>query len=140
MLKNQRGSGLLLVIMVFATLFALLGLSLDRSLTLYERIQKNHLEDVALNLAEAGIEYTLHQMMDSEKGFSGVENVALDTGRFSTSVSAPTPSGMVEILSTGIAEGKGRIPPVQKRLKVVLYIDPTNAETAPVVHSWQEVL
>ena len=73
MLENQRGSALFLVIIVFATLFALLGMSLARGTTLFGQIQQKHLENVALNLAEAGVEYALHKMITSEKEFSGEE-------------------------------------------------------------------
>ena len=140
MLKNQRGNALLLVIIVFATLFALLGMSLDRGTTLFGQIYQKHLENAALNLAEAGIEYTLYKMMTSGKEFFGEENIILETGTFSTSVSEFTPSGMIEIYSKGIAKGKGQIETVHKTLRVVVYFDSEYSENPPVVHAWEEVL
>ena len=140
MMRNQRGSGLLLVIVVFATLFALLGVSLERGVKLFERIHRNHLEDVALNLAEAGVEYSIHQLTTSEENFQREHDVFLDTGTFSVSISALYASGNFEILSTGTAKGTGRIGDVVKTLRVRVQFDPKDVASVPVIYSREEIL
>ena len=137
MLKNQQGNALLLVIIVFATLFALLGISLNRGTVLVKHLQQKCREEVALNLAEAGVEYALYKIHESGKTFSGEENIELETGTFSTSVSYLTASGKIAISSTGFVKETRNIDSVRKTLKVIVHFD---AETAPVVYSWGEVL
>jgi len=139
MIRNQQGSGLLLVIIVFATLFVLLGMSFERSGQLFIQVQKKHLETVALNLAEAGVEYTLHRMVDVKEEHSGRENISLDTGTFSTSVTHLTPSGKIEILSTGKAKGSDRLSDVVKTLRVVVQLSRENPENPIVILSWEEI-
>ena len=120
MIKNQRGNALLLVIIVFATLFALVGISLNRGVALVGQLQRQGRKEMALNLAEAGVEYALYNIRVS-KEFFGEENIELDTGTFSTSVSYLTPSGKIEIFSTGVVPGKGKLGEVRKSLKLEIY-------------------
>jgi hypothetical protein len=140
MINNQRGSGLLLVIIVFAVLFALLGVSLERGGELFVQIQKKQLETAALNLAEAGVEYTLDKILYVKEDYSGAKNIKLETGTFSTSVSRLNLSGKLEIVSTGTAEGFGQVKDVVKTLRVVVQIDRENSEHPLVIHSREEVL
>ena len=135
MIKNQRGNALLLVIIVFATLFAFVGISLNRGIAVVGKIQRQARAEMALNLAEAGVEYALYKIHDS-KEFFGEENIELETGTFSTSVSYLTPSGKIEIFSTGIVPGNRNLEEVRKSLKVVVQID---SENPPVVYSRGEV-
>ncbi len=137
MKKTQQGSVLLLVIIVFTSLFALLGLSLDRGLNLFTRIQTHYLEDVALNLAEAGVEYTIDRLVLLEENFQGEENVMLDTGTFSTLVSRSADSDMLEILSTGTATGNRSIGDIVKTVRVLVQISPDDKN--PIVYSWEEL-
>ncbi|MBD3307106.1 hypothetical protein GF339_11830, partial [candidate division KSB3 bacterium] len=118
MLSNQRGTALLLVIILFATLFALLGISLDRGLRLNERIYKRSFEETALHLAEAGVEHAIHQLVTASESFQGISNYALETGKFSTSVSSLSSPDMLEIISTGTATANRREGMVKKTLKV----------------------
>lgn len=139
MRKNQQGSALLLVIIVFATLFALLGISLERGFALFERIQKRHLENVAFNLAEAGVEYTLHQLVTTGEYFPGEGNVVLDPGTFSTLVVHLGNSELLEILSTGTAKGNSRTGEVVKTLRVLVQLSPDESDQPPIIHFWEEI-
>jgi hypothetical protein len=140
MLKNQRGSGLLLVIMIFAVLFALVGISLERSGDVLVNVQKHHLETAALNLAEAGVEYTIHQIVHTEQEIYGETSMTLEpVGSFSVTVSRVTPSNKVEILSVGKARGSGPFPEVVKTLKVVVQLSPEDTEQPLHILSRQDV-
>ena len=139
MIRNQRGSGLLLVIIVFAMLFVVLGMSLERSGQLFIRVHKKHLETVAFNLAEAGVEYTIHRMVVSNEDYSGGENISLDTGTFSTSVTRLSPSDKIEILSTGKAKGSGRLSDVVKTLRVVVRLSREDLENPLAILSREEI-
>lgn len=139
MRNNQRGSGLLLVIIAIATLFAIVGISLERGIQLSQRVYKNHLEDSALNLAEAGVEYAFHQLVTSAgENFQSKKEVMLETGAFFVRVSHLTDSEMIEIVSTGTAMGKGRINEVVKTLRVLVQPAPENTEQTYVIYSWEE--
>ena len=139
MMRNQRGSGLLLVIIVFATLFVVLGISLERSGQVFVQVHKRHLETAALNLAEAGVEYTLHKLAYSKENYSGEEQISLDTGTFSISVTHLTPSDRIEILSTGKAKGAGQLSNVVKTLRVVVQRSRENVEKPLILLSWEEI-
>ncbi len=139
MIKNQRGSGLLLVIIVLTTLFTILAVSLERGQKIFERIHRNHLENIAFNLAEAGVEHTIHQLIALGDFFQGEKEVGLDTGTFSTSVSYLSASGMLEIVSIGKAQGKGQIGDVVRTLRIVIQFTPEDTERTVVIYSWEEV-
>jgi Tfp pilus assembly protein PilX len=139
MIRNQRGSALLLVIIVFAMLFILLGISLERSGRLFVRIHKKHLETAALNLAEAGVDYTIHRLVYSKENYSGEEQISLDTGTFSTSVTRLTTVDKIEILSTGKATGSDQLGNVTKTLRVVVQRSQENTERPLIILSWEEV-
>ncbi len=139
-IHNQRGSGLLLVIIVFAILFALLGLGLERGEKLFVQVQLEHLEIAALNLAEAGVEYAIHKIVNSEEGDFGEEQINLDaTGIFSVSVSRSTSSNIIEILSTGKAKGNGQLSNVVKTVKVVVQLSRENSEHPVKILSREEI-
>jgi hypothetical protein len=138
MKTTQRGNGLLLVIIVFATAFTLLGLSLERSNHLLLTIHKKHLENTARNLAEAGIEYAIHQILSSPETLYGTETKHLETGTFSTTVSRLTPSGKIGILSTGTATSAGRLNDVIKTLRVVVQLSPDDAADPLILYSREE--
>lgn len=139
MLKNQRGSVLLLVIVSFAIFLAMLGFALDRGIRLFKNIHQTSLDDVALNLAEAGVEFALYKIMTSEGDFSGEDNVILDTGTFSTSISYLASSGKIEIYSKGIVKRQWKNKTFHKTLRVVISIDQEHPEDLPVMYS-REVL
>jgi hypothetical protein len=139
MIKNQRGSGLLLVIIVFAVLFALVGMSFERGEKLLIQMHKKHLETAALNLSEAGVEYTIHKIVFSGEDYYVEENISLATGTFSTSVSPLPSSGKIEILSTGKAEGTGQLKDITKILRVVVQISQENSDRPLVILSREEV-
>ncbi len=139
MRNNQRGSSLLLVIIALATLFAILGVSLERGIKVFDRIYRNHLENAALNLAEAGVEYSFHQLASTETSFQGKKEVMLDTGTFSIAVSHLDASEMVEILSTGTAIGKGRVDKVVKTLRILIHPLQEGAEQGYAIYSREEV-
>lgn len=140
MLRTQRGSGLLLVILIFAVLFALVGISLERGGDVLVNVHKHHLETAALNLAEAGVEYGVHQLVYSGQDAYKDNTVSLEpVGTFSVTVSKLTSPDKVEILSVGKAKGSGPFPEVVKTLKVVVQLFPENAERPLVILSQQEV-
>lgn len=140
MLRNQRGSGLLLVIMIFAVLFALVGISLERGGDVLVDVQKHHLETAALNLAEAGVEYIIHQIVHTEQDIYEEKSVSLEpVGTFSVTVSRLTASDKVEILSVGKAKGSGPFPEVVKTLKVVVQLFPEDADRPLLILSRQDV-
>ncbi len=140
MINHQRGSGLFLVTIVFAVLFALLGISLERGEKLFVQVQKKHLETAALNLAEAGVEYTIHNIVYSKEEYYGEKHIDLDTtGTFSTSVSPLTPADKIEILSTGKAKGVGQLNDVVKTLRVVVQISQENPKRPFLILSWEEI-
>lgn len=139
MMRNQRGSGLLLVIIVFATLFVVLGISLERGGDLYIQMHKSHLETAALNLAEAGVEYTIHRLVYSQENYSGGGQISLDTGTFSTVITHLTPSDKIEILSTGQAKGSGQLRDVVKTLRVVVQRSRENTEKPLIILSREEI-
>ena len=139
MIRNQRGSALLLVIIVFAMLFILSGISLERGNRLFVRIHKKHLETAALNLAEAGVEYTIHRLVYSKENYSNGEQISLDTGTFSTSVTRLTSADKIEILSTGKATGSDQLGNVTKTLRVVVQRSQENTERPLIILSWEEV-
>lgn len=139
-MKNQRGSALLLVIIIFAVLFALVGLSLERGGDTLMKVQSHHLETAALNLAEAGVEYVVHKIVQSQGDFYGEEIVTLKpTGTFSVSVSRLTPSDKIEILSVGKAKGTGQFSDVTKTLRVVVQLSPETPDHPVVLVSREDV-
>jgi Tfp pilus assembly protein PilX len=140
MFTNQRGSGLLLVVMVFAVLFALVGLSLERSGDLFIQIQKEHLQTMALNLAEAGVDYALDKLVTSTGNYSGAETTTLETGTCSTLVYRLNSSGKFEIVATGIAKGSGQVKEVVKTVKVIVQFDREQSDHPLVIQSREEVL
>jgi hypothetical protein len=139
-MKTQRGSALLLVIIVFAVLFALVGISLEQSGDVLVNIRDHHLETVSLNLAEAGIEYAIHKIIHSEGDFYGEEKGSLEpTGTFYISVSQLTPSDKVEIISVGTAKVSGSSPVVTKSLRVVVQLSPEETERPVILLSREDV-
>lgn len=140
MLRNQRGNALLLVIIVFGTLFALLGMSFERGEQLLGRVQQQSYEEIALNLAEAGVEYALHQIMLSGKNVAGTQEATLDTGTFTASISYG-PSGHFEIMATGKARnGQQEEDMVSKTIKVQGRFSPEKPDAGPVLTRWDVVL
>jgi len=140
MVRNQRGNALLLVIVVFATLFALAGMSFERGEQLLRRMQHQSLEQAALNLAEAGVEYALHQIVLAGNDVKHTTEVELETGSFSTSVLYSF-SGRFEIVATGSAKNGHRLEDtVIKTLKVHGRFSPDEPDAVPVVMGWEELL
>lgn len=140
MVRNQRGNALLLVLVVFATLFTLLGMSFDRGEQLLRRLQHQSLEQVALNLAEAGVEYALHQLALPGNAIEKTMEIDLETGSFSTSVSFSS-SGHFEIMAAGRAKNGHRMEEsVIKTLKVQGRFSPDEPDAVPIVTIWEEVL
>ena len=140
MRRQERGSALLLVIMVVAVFLGLLAFMLDRGTSLFKSVHQTSQEDVAFQLAEAGLEFAVHKIMSSEEDFSGEDEVVFKTGRFSTSITRLRPSGTIEIYSRGIATNQSRNAAVQRSLKMVVSIDKEGSERSPVMHSREEVM
>ncbi|MCP4404236.1 MAG: hypothetical protein GY801_43885 [bacterium] len=138
--KHQQGSALLLVIMVVAVFLGLLAFTLDRGTTLFKSVHQSSLEEMALNLAEAGLEFAVHKIMTSEGDFSGEDEVVFNTGRFSTSINRLRSSGTIEINSRGIAASQSQNNAVQRTLKVVISVDKEGTEVSPLMHSREEVM
>ncbi len=121
MRHSQRGNGLLLVIMAFAVLFAVIGVSLEQNSRMVVNIHKHHLETAALNLAESGLAYAINKMHTSDN-FYGEESLQLEESRSCTiSIAQLTPSDKIEILVIGRAAGTGpRVSDTIKSLRAVL--------------------
>jgi hypothetical protein len=121
MRQAQRGNGLLLVVIVFAVLFGVIGMSLEQGGEVVVTIQKHHLETAARNLAEAGIAYSLDNLSKSVDVY-GEETIHLESvGTCAISVSQLTASDKIEILATGRATGKGgRVTDAVKTLRVIV--------------------
>lgn len=137
--QQQRGSGLLIVIIVFATLFALVGFALERSGDVFVQVQKQHLETAARDLAEGGVEYAIQQIASSPEGYAGKETLNLEpAGLFSIAVTRLTPADRFEIISTGTANGAGQRPNVVLTLRVVGQRAPENPQRPVTILSWEE--
>ncbi len=121
MRHSQRGNGLLLVIMVFAVLFAVIGLSLEQNSRMAVNIYTHHLETAAFNLAESGIAYAIDKMHTSDN-FYGEESLQLEgSGTCTVSITQLTPSDKVEILAIGRAAATGpRVADTVRTIRVVL--------------------
>lgn len=138
MKTKQRGSGLLLVILIFAVLFGIVGISLERSRDLFVQVQKHALETSALNLAEAGVAYSLDKLAQTKGTFHGQEQVRLEpVGVFSISVSRLTVSNKIEIISTGQASSNG--PQIIKTVRVVVQFSQESSQR-PLVLLFSEEL
>jgi hypothetical protein len=109
------------VIIAFATLFAVIGLSLEYNSDVAVNVKKHHLETAALNLAESGIAYALDKMYTSDN-FYGEESFQLDTiGTCTVSITQLTPSNKIEILTIGRATGTGsRVSDTVKTIRMVI--------------------
>ena len=136
MRHSQRGNGLLLVVMAFAVLFAVVGLSLEQNSQIAVNIHKHHLQTAALNLAEAGIAYALDKMYTSDN-FYGEENVQLEgSGTCTVSIIQLTPSNKIEILATGRAAGTGpRVSDTVTTIRMVLQRGEEDSEQRFIVLS-----
>ncbi len=121
MRHSQRGNGLLLVIMAFAVLFAVIGMSLENNSRMVVNIHKHHLETAALNLAESGLAYAIDKIHTADN-FYGEESLQLEgSGTCVVSIAQLTPSNKIEILVTGRAAGRGpRVPDIVKTIRVML--------------------
>jgi hypothetical protein len=121
MRHSQRGNALLLVIIAFATLFAVIGLSLEHNGDVAVSVKKHHLETAALNLAESGIAYAFDKMYTSDN-FYGEESFQLDpVGTCTVSITQLTPSNKIEILTIGRATGTGsRLSDAVRTIRMVI--------------------
>ncbi|PIE32434.1 hypothetical protein CSA56_15615 [candidate division KSB3 bacterium] len=140
MVNNQRGNALLLVVITFAVFLALLGVALERGSTFFKTVQQEALEEVALNFAEAGVEFALDKIVSSSGDVWGEYAREFAAGNLSTSISYRTASGTIEIYSEGIAKDIGKSGSVHKALRVILSYDRNVPENAPVMLSREEVL
>lgn len=140
MRNTQRGSGLLIVIIVFAVLFALVGVSLERNGDLFLQVHKHALETSAENLAEAGVTYAVEQLLQTAGQFHGDEQLNLEPGgTCAVSVSRLTASDKIQILSTGRAVGAGRVGDVVKTLRVVVQFSQENAQHPIILLAREEL-
>ena len=140
MRQAQRGNGLLLVVIVFAVLFGVIGISLERGGEMVVTIQRHHLETAAMNLAEAGIAYSLDKLSTSDNIY-GEETIHLEPiGTCAISVSQLTPSDKIEILAIGRATGKGGwVTDAVKTLLVIVQRTDGGSEQPFIVLSQEEV-
>lgn len=140
MTHSQRGNGLLLVIMAFAVLFAVVGMSLDYNSKLVTTMYTHHLETAAMNLAEAGLAYAYDKLHTSDT-FYGEENLQLDPRSTCTvSITQLTPSNKIEILTSGRVASQGaRAADTVRTLRVVLQRNDEDDEQ-PFVQLSREVV
>ncbi|HWP45572.1 MAG TPA: hypothetical protein VNM22_00290 [Candidatus Limnocylindrales bacterium] len=121
-LKSERGVALILITAVFSSLFILIGVSLNRGSSEYFLTTRSYLNDVAFNLAEAGVEKALHELSKSESNYQGETETLLGNGTFSVILKPLDSAGQVEILSTGTVQG-ARFLKVEKKIRVVVQIE-----------------
>ncbi|PID58930.1 hypothetical protein CSB45_02715 [candidate division KSB3 bacterium] len=140
MRKHERGSALLLVIMIVTVFLALLAFMLDRGTSLFQSIHHSSQEEVALNLAEAGLDFAVHKIMTSKGDFSGEEDVVLSTGRFATTITRLNSSGTIEIYSRGMSASPQQHDAVQRTLRMLISFDKESPEAVPVMYSREELL
>lgn len=138
MLKNQRGSALLMVIVVFAIIFALLGVSLEQGTFLLRDMQQKGREEAALQLAEGGVELACQQLLSNPDEIASEQNMTLETGAISVAITQIAPSGMLEIFSKGTLPKLGGQAAVQKAVRVRLTVD--REQERIIVHQWEEAL
>lgn len=125
-LKSEQGVALILITAVFSSLFILIGVSLNRGSSEYFLTTRSYLNDVAFNLAEAGVEKALYELSKSESNYQGETETLLGNGTFSVSLKPLDSAGQVEILSTGTVEG-ARFLKVEKKIRVVVQIEDTDS-------------
>ena len=138
MLTNQRGSALLMVIVVFAIIFALLGVSLEQGTFLLRDMQQKGREEAALQLAEGGVELACQQLFSNQNKLAGEQELTLETGTISIAITQIAPSGMLEIFSKGTLPKLGGQAAVQKAVRVRLTVE--REQENIVVHQWEEAL
>ncbi len=138
MLHNQRGSALLLVIVVFAVMFAVLGLTLDQGTSFARDVQQKGREEAALQLAEGGVEWACQQLLAASAEFVREQTMTLETGSVSISITRIAPSGMLEVFSKGTLPTSGGQAAVQKAVRVLLTVDREQGNI--VIHQWDAAL
>ena len=121
-LKSEQGVALILITAVFSSLFILIGVSLNRGGSEYFLTTRSYLNDVAFNLAEAGVEKALYELSKSESNYQGETETLLGNGTFSVILKPLDSAGQVEILSTGTVQG-ARFLKVEKKIRVVVQIE-----------------
>lgn len=127
-----------MVIVVFAIIFALLGVSLEQGTFLLRDVQQKGREEAALQLAEGGIELACQQLLSNPDKFASEQNMTLETGAISVAITQIAPSGMLEIFSKGtLQKSEGRAA-VQKAVRVRVSVN--REQEGIVVHQWEEEL
>lgn len=121
-LRNEQGVALILITAVFSSLFILIGASLNRGSSEYFLTTRSYLNEVAFNLAEAGVEKALYELSKPESNYQGETETLLENGTFSVMVKPLDSTGQVEILSTGTVQD-ARFPKVEKKLRAIVQIE-----------------
>jgi len=127
-----------MVIVVFAIIFALLGVSLEQGTFLLRDMQQKGREEAALQLAEGGVEIACQQLLSNPDEFASEQNMTLETGAISVAITQIVPSGMLEIFSKGtLQKSEGRAA-MQKAVRVRLTVD--REQKNIVIQQWEEAL
>jgi type II secretory pathway component PulK len=138
MFQNQRGSALLLAIIVFAVMFAVLGLTLEQGASLARDVRQKGQEEAALQLAEGGVELACQQLIANPVEFVRKQEMMLETGSISIEITQIAPSGTLEIFSKGTLSKSSGQSAVQKAVRVLLSLD--REQKNIIVHQWEEAL
>lgn len=129
---NQKGAGLITVLVFVSLLLILLGILLNKLENEFASGTITYHNLQALNIAEAGIEKAIFELNRTNRTYTGEKNTALGNGKFTVTVQ-PSKGGY---LITSI--GKTQSAQKYMGIKVVsALIQPTVLDHWKIV-SWQE--
>lgn len=120
-LQNEKGTALILITAIFSSLFILIGASLNRGSSEYFLTNRSYLNNVAFNLAEAGVEKARYELTKIGLAYRGESGTSLGKGTFSVVITPVDSAGQVEILSIGTVQGPRSIQ-VEKKIRVLVQI------------------
>jgi hypothetical protein len=121
-LKDEQGTALILITVVFSSLFILIGVSMTRGSSEYFLANRSYLNDVAFNLAEAGIEKALYELSKPGSDYQGEKETSLGRGIFSVTLRPLDSIGQVEILATGTVQGP-QSTQVEKKIRILVQVE-----------------
>jgi len=137
-LKGERGTALILITAVFSSLFVLIGVSMTRGSSEYFLANRSYLNDVAFNLAEAGVEKALYEVSKPGSDYRGEKETPLGRGIFSVTLRPLDPAGSLEILATGTVQGP-QSTQVEKKLRVLVQVEDKDSARKVIVRARQVV-
>jgi hypothetical protein len=133
-LKNDKGMALILITAIFSTLFILVGTSLNRGSAEYSLIQRNYLNDIAFNLAEAGIEKAFYELSKPASTYEGETNTSLGKGTFSVQLRRSDSSNHVEVIAIGVMQS-AQSGLIEKKVRAILQIEDKDSTRKVTIQS-----